>query len=225
MNRFYFPAAAAVLVLGCARSAMFGLQPNRSVETDAPHVEVASETTVIVREVERKVPVVYVDTVYLEEEYLAPETVYVEEAYESYVYVQEPVLVPVPVHPHRGHRRWKPREPEPRPKGLIPEEAKPLPPGGQPDPNQPRIIVPQPPVKRTHAPAADVRRKPPARPIPPYRPLPPAREVPAQGDSLPAVPAQLEGPKQAPTPPVREPVEPTSAEGRIQVGMNQARRK
>ncbi len=207
MNRFLVPAAVAALVVGCARPAIFGSQPNQTADADPAPVEVASAPTVIVREIHQEVPVVYVDTVYLEEEPAPAETVYVEEEYETYVYVPEPVLMPPP--PHHHGPRWSPREHEPRPSRPPRDGEDFRPPPGQPEPDQPPIIVPRPPTKRTYAPVTVDRQKSPDRPTPPKR-------------QAPAAPVQFEGPKQTPTPPPDKPAGPESDAVKVQVGKNQA---
>jgi len=230
MKRFLVPAAVATLVVGCARPAIFGLQPNQPVEADSVPVEVASAPTVVVREIYRETPVVYVDTVYLEEEPVPAETVYVEEAYETYVYVPEPVPVFIHEPPHRRKPRWS-REHEPRPSRPPRDGEKPRPPDERPRPepkprpDQPKTIVPEHPVKRTYAPVTDGRQKSPDKPTPPDQLVPPKRQAPAQSGNVPAAPVQLERPKQVPAPPPDKPVTPAFDEVQVQVGMNQARRK
>ena len=226
MNRFLFPVAAAALLAGCARPGIFGLQPNESVEADSALVEVAVETAYVVQEIPQEVPVYYADTVYYEEEPAPAETVYVEEEYETYVYVPEPVLMPPPPHHHRP--RWSPREHEqrpsrppgdeekPRPRVPSPEEAKPLPPGGSPEPEPPSVPAVELPAERTYAPVTDGREK------SPDRPTPPKRQAPAQGGSAPVAPAQHESPNLAPTPPSDKSAGPEPDTVQVQVGMNQS---
>ena len=78
MNRLLISAALAALVAGCARPAVS--ESPYSGEGYYPPVE----TTVVVREMHFREPVVYTDTVYLpaEEEYSDP--VYVENEYNQY---------------------------------------------------------------------------------------------------------------------------------------------
>jgi hypothetical protein len=206
MNRFLVPAAVAALVAGCAWPGFSGLQPKQLVVVDSAPVQAAGAPTVIVRDIYHETPVVYVDTVYMEEPVPA-EPVYIEEEHETYVYVSEPPP------PDRRHPRWSPREQEPpehnqRPRVPSPIEAKPLPPGGRPVP--PGVFVPPQPTKKTVAPVTDGRQKSPDRPTPPDQPMPPKRQAPALGGSAPAAPAQHESPKQAPTPPADKSADPGS---------------
>ena len=225
MNRLLIPAVAAALVAGCARPGMFGLQSEQPVEPDSAFVEVASEPTVIVREIHREVPVVYVDTVYLEEEYLSPETVYVEDVYESYVYVSEPVLVPVPVyHDHHGPR-WRPREHGGRPRDRRGDEGPRERRGRPTKKEQPRIEVPRPPMQRTVALVTDASQKSPDKPTPPDQPVASRLKAPARGGSVPAVQIRKEAPKQAPTPPVDKSGSTEAEVLQVQVGMSRATRK
>jgi hypothetical protein len=208
MNRFLVPAVVAALVAGCARPGMFGLQPRQLVVVDSVPAQVAGAPTVIVRDIYHEASVVNQNTVYLEQPALA-ETVYVEQEYETYVYVSEPP----PPRPHNP--RWSPREQEPpghkpRPRVPSPIEAKPLPPGGQPVPTPSAVLVPKESPKKTVAPVTDGRQKSPDRPTPPDQLVPPKRQAPARGGSAPATPAQRESPKQAPTPPVDKSAGPGS---------------
>ena len=219
MNRILIPAAVAALVAGCARPAVTGLEPYSAEPYYAP-----PETTVIVREVHYQEPVVYVDTVYLEEEPVPVQPVYVQEEYNEYntVYVHEQVVLQ-PRERQRG-RGWSPRRHDPPPRGRGRHD------GSRRDRNQPREpekpkVVPKHPVKRTNAPVLNDREKSPVPPTPPAKPTPPKRQAPAQGGNVPADPVQLESPKQAPTPPVDKPADPTADEVQVQVGMTQAGRK
>jgi hypothetical protein len=225
MNRFLVPVAAAVLLAGCAQPAMFGLQSEQRVEADSTFVEIASKPTVIVREIHHEVPVAYVDTVYLEEWPAPAETVYVEEVYESYVYVPDPVLIPVPVHPDHHRPRWRPRGHHPGPRDRPRDEG----PRGRRDrptkKEQPRIVMPRPPVQKHVASVMDDRQKSPDKPTPPVQPAAPKLQAPAKGRNVPADPGQIESPKRAPAPPVDRPASAEAGEVHVQVGMTQARRK
>jgi len=214
MNRFLIPAAVAALVAGCAMPGIFGRQSNQPVVAD-------SAQTVVVREIYHETPVVYVDTVYLEGEPAQVQPIYVEEEHNEYneyneytetnVYVHEDVLVPPP--PHRHERGWSPRDRR-RDDGSPRDRNQPR------DQGKPKVINPRHPVKKTNAPVTNGHEK---SPTPPAQPMPPKRQAPAQGGSAPAAPAQLESPKQAPTPPVDKPVAPASDQ--VQVGMARATRK
>jgi hypothetical protein len=205
MNRFLVPAAAAALVAGCAMPDTFGLQRKQLVVVESVPAQAAGAPTIIERDIYHEVPVVQVDTVYME-----AEPVYVEDEYnETYVFVSEPRP------PHREHPRWSPREQEPpgrkpRPRVPSPVEAKPLPPGGKPVPTPSAVIVPKESPKKTGAPVTADRRKSPDRPTPPEQLAPPKRKAPAPGDSVPPAPARRETPKQAPTPPADKPAGPGS---------------
>jgi hypothetical protein len=225
MERLLVPAAVAALLFGCARPAMFGLQSDQSNEADSAIVEVASEPTVIVREVHHEVPVVYVDTVYLEEEYSSPETVYVEDVYESYVYVPEPVLVPVPVYHDHQRPRWRQREHEPRPPDRRGDEGSRERRDRPTKKQQPRIVVPGPPVQKTVALVMDAIQKSPDKPTPPDQPAAPKLQAPAKGGSVPATQNKTEAPKLVPAPPVDKPASSESKVLQVQVGMRQATRK
>jgi hypothetical protein len=197
MNRFLIPAAVAALVVGCARPAVSGLQPYSS---DGPY-PTPVETTVIVREVHYQEPVVYTDTVYLQDELPSAEPVYVENEYneyneynETYVYVSEPPH-------HRRHPGWSPREHEQRRSRPPRDEEKVRPPDEKPKPKPPNKPALTPPAKRTYVPVPNGRQKSPDKPTPPAQPTPPKRQAPAQGGSVPAAPVQPESPKRAPTPP------------------------
>ncbi|MCX6840975.1 MAG: hypothetical protein NTX53_01620 [candidate division WOR-3 bacterium] len=202
MNRFLVPLALAALVAGCAQPGMFGLQPKQLVVVDSTPGEAAGAPTVIVRDIYHEASVVNQNTVYVEQPAPA-ETVYVEQEYETYVYVSEPPS------PRPRNPRWSPREQEPpahnqRPRVPFPVRAKPLPPGGHPVPMPPAVIVPQQPSKKTVAPAPNGPQK------SPDRPKPPVRQAPAQGGSAPAAPVQPGGPKQVPPPPADKPASPGS---------------
>jgi hypothetical protein len=194
MNRFLVPAVVAALVAGCARPDMFGLQQKQLVVVDSAPVQAAAAPTVIVRDIYHETPVVQVDTVYMEEPVPA-EQVYIEQDYETYVYVSEPP----PPRPHNP--RWSPRQQEPRQSRPPRDRDELRPPSGQPVPEPPKVIVPPLPTRKTYAPVTDGRQKSPDRPTPPDQLVPPKRQAPAQGGSAPAAPVQHESPKQVPTPP------------------------
>ena len=196
MNRFLVPAALAALLAGCAWPGFSGLQSKRLVVVDSVPAQAAAPT-VVVRDIYHEASVVNENTVYVEQPAPA-ETVYVEENYETYVYVSEPPPT------HRDHPSWQPREHEPR-QSRPPRGGDGLrPPPGQPVPEPPKVTVPTPPVKKTYAPVTDGRQKSPDRPNPPAQPTPPKRQAPKLSGSAPA-PVQHESPKQAPAPPADKP--------------------
>jgi hypothetical protein len=220
MNRILIPLALVVLVAGCAMPSLFGQQSSQPSAAD-------SVQTVVVREIYHETPVYYVDTVYMAEEPVPVQPVYVEEEHneyneyneynETYVYVHKEVTVPPPRPRGPG---WSPRHREQQPRDRSgydkPRERR----------NEPDVPMPKPQTKRIYAPVTNDRQKSPVPPIPltpPYQPVLPKRQAPAQGGSVPAAAVQQESPKQAPTPPVNKPVAPASDE--VQVGMSQARRK
>ncbi len=224
MNRLLIPAAVAALVVGCARPAVTALEPYSPDPYYAP-----PETTVIVREVHYQEPVVYVDTVYLEDEPAPVQPVYVTEEYNEYneynhtdVYVRQTVPPP----PHYQKPGWSPRgrqQQPPRDRSGYdrPRERRDPPPGS----NHPPVPVPKPPVKRMLAPVTNDRQESPVPPTPPQKPTPPKRQSPAQNGSVSATQVLNEAPKQAPTPPVDKPAATESDAAQVQVGMNQATRK
>jgi hypothetical protein len=224
MNRLLIPAAVAALVVGCARPAVTGLEPYSAEPYYAP-----PETTVIVREVHYQEPVVYVDTVYLEDEPAPVQPVYVTEEYNEYneynhtdVYVRQ--SVPPPTHSRKPG--WSPRDRQQQPPRDRRRDD-----GSPRDRNQPRetekpkVVNPKPPVKRTLAPVTNDRQKAPIPPTPPAKPTPPKRQAPAQDGSVPATQVLNEAPKQAPAAPVDKPAATESDAARVQVGMAKPARK
>jgi len=216
MNRILIPAAMAAFVAGCARPAVTGLQPYSSGEFYPAPVE----TTVIVREVHYQEPVVYTDTVYLQDELPPAEPVYVENVYneyneynENYVYVSEP-----PHHPR--HRGWSPREHDGRRSRPPRDEKKFRPPDEKPKPKPPNRPTLTPPTKKDYVSVMDGRQKAPDKPTPPAQPVPPKRQVPAKGGGAPVAPVQLESPKQVPNQPAQKSAGVEADSVRLQVGMN-----
>jgi hypothetical protein len=189
MNRFLIPAGAAALLVGCTLQ-FPGLQSEEPLAVDSTPVLVAVETTYVVEEVPVEVPVYVEEPVYYEEEEPAPpETVFVVEEYESYVFVSGP---PPPIRPQRGlpyraphersSRRQEPPEPEPvkskpRPRNPNPVEAKPVPPEPvvriEPEPDPPKPFI---------APVRDDKEKAPDKPVPPDQPVKPIVQAPAKDD-------------------------------------------
>jgi len=189
MKRLLVPAALAALIAGCALPDLSGLVSRQSDMTDSAP---AAAPTVIVREIEHETPVVYVDTVYMEEEPAPAETVYVAEEYETVVYVPEPVYLPPPP-PRHHHPRWSP--PPPHPDGDHGSRKRHDPPDNPKPPKKPDL----PPAKqRTYLPVTDGHQKSPDRPNVPARPTTPANQ--ALGKAV-SVPVQLESPKKVPTAP------------------------
>ncbi len=188
MTRFLVPAVAAVLVAGCAMPDMLGLQRKQLVVVDSVPAQAAAPT-VIVRDVYHETPVVHLDTVYME-----AEPVYVEQEYETYVYVSDPPP------PHRDHPRWSPREHEPRQSRPPRDKEEPRPPGGRPVPERPNVIGPKYPTKKPVAPVTDDLQKSPERPTPTAPPAPPKQQAPAKSGSAPAAPVRPASSKPVPTP-------------------------
>jgi hypothetical protein len=216
MNRLLIPTAVAALLVGCARPAIFGPQPDQSIEADYTPAAVASEPTVIVREVQREVPVVYVDTVYLEEKPAPTDTVYVAQEYETYVSVPKPVFVPQPPPQHRPN--WAPREQPPRPRDRRRDDGND---GDRPrEPEKPRPPEPKHPVKKTLAPVTNGRANLPIPSTPPVEPTPPAYQAPG---GMTAVQIQREDPKQVPTLSFNGPA--ASASGDVQTSLAKPVRK
>jgi hypothetical protein len=228
MNRILIPLALVVLVAGCAMPSLFGQQAGQPVVAD-------SARTVVVREIYHETPVVYVDTVYLEQEPVSEQPVYVDEHNEyneyneyneTYVYVHEQVVVPPPPPNHRDHG-WSPGEHE-RPRDGRRDDGSPRDRNRPRDQEKPKTINPRHPVKKTIAPATNDRQKSPVPPLPltpPYQPVLPKRQAPAQGGSVPAAAVQQESPKQAPILSVDKRVVPAADEAQVQIGLNRARRK
>jgi hypothetical protein len=206
MNRFLVSAALAALLAGCARPAITDMQTDQPFDVDSAPVEVAAAPTTIVREIYHEAPVVYVDTVYMDEEPLPPETVFVDQGYETetYVYVSEPMEPP---HRGRHHDGWSPREHEPRPsrpprerEPQVPprDRDKPRPPEGKPvpKPEPPQVIAPAHPTEPTYVPVKDDREK---SPDPPYQPTP-VLKAPAKDSGVVTVPGKVEKPRPIRTP-------------------------
>jgi len=223
MNRLLIPAALAAFLVGCARPAIFGEQANQTAEADYAPVEIASEPTVVVREIQREVPVVYVDTVYMAADPEPVQPVYVQNEYNEYneynhtdVYVHQRVIVPPS--PPRRQPGWSPREPERRPADRRRDGGRDRPR----EPEKPKTPGPVHPVKRTLAPVPNVRKELPAPPTPPVQPAPPQGQ--ALGRSVPAAQIQNGATKQVSAKKVDR--TETTAPGEVQVqAVTQARRK
>lgn len=169
MNRLLISVAAAALLSGCTKADWFGLGQGRTSDTGSVQTQNTTAPVTVIREIHRETPVVYYDTVYLEEQ--APvETVYIEEEYETYVYVAEPVLLAP--HPHFRHHRhgWRPREhllePRERRGGGGPGEPRKRPDEPKP-PNRPATKYPP---GRRQLPTADDLQESPDKPKPPAPP-------------------------------------------------------
>jgi hypothetical protein len=192
MNRILLPIAVAALLAGCTMPSGLGQQSNQPAVADPPQ-------TTVVREVHYTEPVVYTETVYVPEQAPYQEPVYAGDEYntyneyneynESYVYVNEHVVIPPP---HPQEPRWSPRGREqPRDRsgdGKPPERRNP-----PSDPNQPRVVVPPPPTKRTYVPVANDRQGQPVPLTPPYQAVQPTRRAPATPDRT-VVPKQVPAP-------------------------------
>ncbi|UCG42527.1 MAG: hypothetical protein JSU73_11760 [candidate division WOR-3 bacterium] len=195
MNRFLVPAGAAALLAGCTLQ-FPGLQSEEPLAVDSTPVTVLIETTYVVEEVPVEVPVYVEEPVYYEEEPVPPETVFVVEEYESYVFVSDP---PPPSRPHRGYPRRSPgrdqsrgREPrEPERRDPVPEKVKPRPRNEEPEPTP--VIEPPPspePPKPVVSLVSDDEEKAPDKPAPSDQPVRPEEQAPAKDDGDDAAPAK-----------------------------------
>jgi len=213
MNRLLIPAAAAALVIGCARPAVTAPEPYSAEPYYAP-----PETTVIVREVRYQEPVVYVDTVYVAEEPAPVQPVYVTEEYNEYneynhtdVYVRQSVPPP----PRGRERGWSPRDRRQPPTDRDRRRDD----GSRRDRNQPRegdkpkVVDPKPPLKKTLAPVNNFPAQGPVPATAPSKPAPPKRQAP--GGSVQVTQIQSEAPRQAPTPPVEKTPAPVAGDVRV----------